>query len=89
MKIEWVHVCVTGSPCSTVDKKCIGEITIKKKKKKKKPTINKVKRLLRNQEGVFATYITVKGSDTLITYKIQSLFQKRLVQYFKVNQLIW
>ena len=38
MKIEYVHVCVTGSPCYTVEKNYIGEISIiiKKKKKKKK-----------------------------------------------------
>ena len=30
MKIECIHVCVTGSPCCTVEKKSlIGEITIK------------------------------------------------------------
>ena len=29
MKIECVHVCVTGSPCCMVEKNCIGEITIK------------------------------------------------------------
>ena len=29
MKIECVHVCVTGSPCCMVEKKCIREITIK------------------------------------------------------------
>ena len=29
MKIECVYVWVTGSPCYTVEKKCIGEITIK------------------------------------------------------------
>jgi len=29
-EIEYIHVCVTGSPCYTVGKKnCIGEITIK------------------------------------------------------------
>ena len=28
-KIEYVHVCVTGSPCCTVEKNHIGEITIK------------------------------------------------------------
>ena len=26
MKTEYVHVCVTGSPCCTVEKKCIGDI---------------------------------------------------------------
>ena len=30
---ECVHVCVTGSPCYTVEKKCVGEITIKTFKK--------------------------------------------------------
>ena len=36
-KKECIHVCVTGSPCSTVGKKkCIGEITTKKLKKKRK-----------------------------------------------------
>ena len=29
MKIECVHVCATGSPCCTVEKNYIGEITIK------------------------------------------------------------
>ena len=29
MRLECVHVCVTGSPCCTVKKKCIGEIAIK------------------------------------------------------------
>ena len=29
MKIECVHVFVTGSPCCTVEKNCIGEISIK------------------------------------------------------------
>ena len=36
MKIECVHVCVTGSPCCTVGKKkCVGEIRIDYNKKKK------------------------------------------------------
>ena len=41
-KKECIHVCVTGFPCCTVEKKCIGEITILKncyynsKKKKRK-----------------------------------------------------
>ena len=40
MKIECLHVCVTGSPCCTAEKKnCIGEVTIKKKKKKKRKNI--------------------------------------------------
>ena len=26
-----VHVCVTGSPCCTIEKNCIGEITMKNK----------------------------------------------------------
>ena len=29
-KIECIHICVTGSPCCTVEKNCIGEVTIKK-----------------------------------------------------------
>ena len=33
LKIECVHVCVTGSPCCTVGKKnCMEKITIKKNK---------------------------------------------------------
>lgn len=32
---ESIHVCVTGSPCCTVEKNCIGEIRIKKLKKRK------------------------------------------------------
>ena len=36
MKIECVHVRVTGSPCCTVEKKIIGEITTKKDKKMKR-----------------------------------------------------
>ena len=35
MKIECVHICVTGSPCCTVGKNCIGKITIKNNNKKK------------------------------------------------------
>ena len=33
MKIECVHVYVTGSPCYTVEKNCIGEIILKVKLK--------------------------------------------------------
>ena len=29
MKIECIHVCVTASSCCTVEKNCIGEITLK------------------------------------------------------------
>ena len=32
MKIECVHLYVTGSPSCTVEKNCIGEITIKNNK---------------------------------------------------------
>ena len=34
MKIECVHVCVTGSQCCTVEKNCIGEITVNNSNKK-------------------------------------------------------
>ena len=29
-KKECIHACVTGSTCCTVEKNCIGEITVKK-----------------------------------------------------------
>ena len=48
MKIECVHVCITGSPCFTVEKNCIGEITIKNIviKKKKIGVTDEVKLLV-------------------------------------------
>ena len=33
-------MCVTGSPCYTVEKTCIGEITIKKRKKERQKGVN-------------------------------------------------
>jgi len=40
-KKECIHVCVTGSPCCTVEKKIsIGEIKINKFKKEKASRIN-------------------------------------------------
>ena len=36
-KKESIHVCVTGSPCCTVEKNYIGEITTEKKKNKNLP----------------------------------------------------
>ena len=43
-KKECIHVSVTGSPCCTVGKKCIGEITIKKLKTKKNTSYRGTKR---------------------------------------------
>ena len=66
MKIECVHVCVTVSPCCTVEKNCIGEITIKKIRIiTKKRIVNKLSEL-EGQEVVMTWPKVMHASDGMV-----------------------
>ena len=68
MKIECVHVFVTGSPCCTVEKNCIGEISIKNNNNNNKQ--NKTKKWEESSSKVNGQhFICSKYICTIITVK--------------------